>query len=352
MISTSIILNEMKNDYLENLQLKLQRRVETLSGVDPAYFYVPLRHFWRFLNSVDIFKYLLKELKVNYPQWEAEAARICQGDEPENMPEDETEDAARACFVIEASVENSYTVPRYLISAEVLKAGTVFSPHPGRLVTEKQSAEALDRFRVYFIEPLYLYLREQLEDQRIVLALLMRYKQKCEIFQKETLLSLVGKSGREDEAAMRQKEKKLEIQLYEYLHDQGWSFNLAPKSAGEVDLLTDQLPGPGQLYLEARIYHALTSKQYLAEGINQLYQHLRDNQQPSGYFVIYNLSRKTLSFNLPDSDALTPHLTCGNKTIFLITIDIPETKAATSRSGAAQTIVFSQKDLTSHLEPF
>ena len=46
--------------------------------------------------------------------------------------------------------------------------------------TASKHDDALDFFRAMFLEPAYEYLDEQLDDQRAMLALLRKYKQKCE----------------------------------------------------------------------------------------------------------------------------------------------------------------------------
>ena len=55
---------------------------------------------------------------------------------------------------------------------------------------ESKYNEILEYFKSLFLEPLYEYLDEQLDDQRATLALLRHYKHKCEWFQRGLLFNL------------------------------------------------------------------------------------------------------------------------------------------------------------------
>jgi hypothetical protein len=119
--------------------------------------------------------------------------------------------------------------------------------------------DILNTFRAVFVEPLYEYVDEQLDDQGAVLAFLRRYKQKCEWFRHEELLTRWS-------ANTRSGVRLLARHLYEYLFDQGLDFYIEPSSAsGEVDLIADQ-KGGDRLVADAKVFHNDTPKEYIAKG--------------------------------------------------------------------------------------
>src|SRR5439155_15059754 len=94
--------------------------------------------------------------------------------------------------------------------------------------------EALETIREVFLEPLYEYVDESLDEERAMLALLFRYKHRCEWFHRARLWELTQTESRKTETP-------LALDLYSYLHDQGINFNIEPSSlTGEVDLIAAQ----------------------------------------------------------------------------------------------------------------
>ena len=85
------------------------------------------------------------------------------------------------------------------------------------------------------ISPLCEYLEERLDEQQAILGLLVRYKKRCEWFNKPALLRIA-----EDEEAKKgdtkkraEVEKVLKEDLYRNLYDQGIEFTLNPSPTEE-----------------------------------------------------------------------------------------------------------------------
>jgi len=133
----------------------------------------------------------------------------------------------------------------------------------------RNPSESAEDFHDLLVEPLYEYIDEHLDDQRTLLHLLRRYKNKCEWFKREKLFKLW-------ESDKQKGEQNLAQHLYEYLHDQGVNLSIEPSSAsGEVDLVADQ-HGEDRLVADAKIVHGDTGKHYLAKGMRQIYDYTRD----------------------------------------------------------------------------
>jgi len=115
------------------------------------------------------------------------------------------------------------------------------------------NSEALDYFRTSWLYPLYNYVDEQLSDQNVPLTFLVRYKEKCEWFQKEQLFKRWQENRNTGEALLKR-------HLLEYSHDQEFNVLIKEPSSpsGEVDLIaaySDNQP----IILEAKVFSAGTA---------------------------------------------------------------------------------------------
>jgi hypothetical protein len=198
--------------------------------------------------------------------------------------------------------------------------------------------DALNAFRQTFLEPVYEYLDEQLDDQRALLALLRRYKHKCEWFRRDALFTLW-------QADTSKGERVLADDLYEYLHDQGLDFTIEPSSAsGKPDLISAQV-GKEKLIADAKIFGDGTPKAYLAKGFHQIYQYTLDYNQPFGYLVVFKTCENDLKFPMADQEQSIPFLARNNKTIFFVVIDICPHEKTASKRGVLKTIEITEADL-------
>ncbi|HZZ79739.1 MAG TPA: hypothetical protein VFE62_14565, partial [Gemmataceae bacterium] len=82
------------------------------------------------------------------------------------------------------------------------------------------------------VRPLIIYLEEALDSNKSVLAILQRYKHKCEWFQRQALHDLWSHADSKGEWVLK-------LHLYEYLHDNGVQFIIDPYSPlGQADLVS------------------------------------------------------------------------------------------------------------------
>ena len=196
----------MNGEYIQNLRYKLQKRVRRLNSTGYQVFHFSLKQFWGFLKSYPIFVGILEDLERRCPSAEADAGKIVK--ESQGLVFDnELANAAASYFVVKKCVESD----SQMVEVEV---GQIYGH-------ESKYNDSLEHFKSLFLEVLYEYLDEQIDDQRAVLALLRRYKHKCEWFQQEYLFNL-WKSD------TTRGEKRLALHLYEYLHDQGLDFVIEP----------------------------------------------------------------------------------------------------------------------------
>jgi len=320
----------MNAEYIQNLRYKLQKRVRRLNSTEYGVFHFSLKQFWGFLQNYPIFMGILEDIEQRYRSMEAEAEKIVR-DKQARVFDNELENAAVSYFVIKRCVESD----TQMVEASV---GFIY----GR---DTNFNDQLEHFKSLFLEPLYEYLDEQLDDQRATLALLRRYKHKCEWFQREHLFSLW-------ESDTTRGEKRLALHLYEYLHDQGLDFVIEPSSvSGEVDLVAAQ-KSDEPLIADAKIFNPEKGrgKEYIAKGFNQIYRYTLDYNEPFGYLIIYKTCEEDLRFALSQQAQSTPFVVHNNKTIFMLTIDIFPYPTSASKRGVLKTVEITETDLVRIIE--
>jgi hypothetical protein len=206
----------MDSEYVQHLRYKLQKRVRKLNSTGHEVFHFGLQRFWGYLNSQPVFVGILEDLGKRCTSAKDLAEKIVHGNQTPSF-ETELENAAVACAVLKLCAEGSNERMETSIG---WRYGKRADPN-----------ESIDKFRDQFLETVYEYLDEHLDDQRAMLALLRRYKHKCEWFQRESLYRLW-----EEDTSVG--EKRLALHLYEYLHDQGTDFSIEATSiSGSVDLI-------------------------------------------------------------------------------------------------------------------
>ena len=311
----------MNHDCIQNLRDRLQRRMRLLDSSETFVFHDRLRHFWKFLHQEPILHGIIEDLKRRYETVNPD------DEETDNFNiwgKDETEHVGIALARIRECVHH--------IDANIEANVGLGLNQGGKL------DGGLTVFQQTFLHPLYDYLEEHLDDQRALLALLRRYKHRCEWFRRGALLALWQSDPGKGE-------RKLTYDLYEYLHDQGLDFAIEPSSAsGKPDLISAQV-GNEKLIADAKVYRDDTPKAYLASGFHQIYQYTLDYNQPFGYLVIFKTCENDLKFPMSEQEQSIPFLVHNNKTIFFVVVDICQHEATASKRGILRTVEVTEADL-------
>lgn len=325
----------MHTDIVQQLRYKLQKRFRKLNSAGVYTFYIPFLRFWQFLHANEMFAGVLEQASRLSESSEKDAARIMTFEISQGG--NESEDVCLAYWVLKSFAE--YTTNDDHLMKVIHTAGR----DGGR-------EERFERFKEQFIEPLYEYIDEQLDDQRAVLGLLKRYKHHCEWFRRDELLGIVDqeKSRSREEDKKGRSEKQLALHLYEFLHSQGLSFSIEPASiSGEADLISAQ-DSTDPLIADVKVFDPQSgkNKSYLISGFHQVYQYTLDHNEPFGYLVIFKLCEEGLAYSLSQQEQSTSFATFNGKTIFFVVIDLFAHKKSASKRGKLNSYVITEQELS------
>jgi hypothetical protein len=305
----------MDTNVLQTLRYKLQKRLKRIDTADFQIFHGVVAQTFQFLTEHPVVKGILDDLERRVPSAEVDSEQMFNG--KLLTGENELEHIALAYALLKRTVASGQD--------KEIALGHVFG-HCSK------HAEAAECFAGLFIEPLFDYIDEQIDDRRTVLGLLLKYKHHVEWFRRDDLRARF-------ESDTQKGEKRLALDLYAYLHDQGLHFSIEPSSiSGEADLISAQI-GEDRLVADVKIFDPGKSKgvSYLCAGFAQVYQYSKDYNDPFGYLVVFKTCREDLSVNALRQEAAIPYFTHNNKTIFVLVIDIFDYPEPASKRGHLKT---------------
>ena len=314
----------MDANLLQTLRYKLQKRLKRINAADHQIYQSILAQTLLFFADIPVVKGILDDLQRRVPSAQEDSELLSQGQLVTG--ENELEHIALAYALLQRTVA---TNDRHT----AIRLGCRFS-HSSKF------SEGAQFFTDMFIEPLFDYIDEQIDDRRTVLGLLLKYKRHVEWFRRDDLRAKFR-------ADTRKGEKTLACDLYAYLHDQGLDFSIEPSSiSGEADMVSAQ-EGPGRLVADVKIFDPSRGNgtSYLHSGFNQVYQYTKDYNDSFGYLVIFKTCLEDLSVNARDQDAGIPFFTHNNKTIFLLIIDIVDYPAPASKRGHLKSYELLEQDV-------
>lgn len=319
----------MEAQIIQNLRHKLQKRVQRLNVADVDTFILYLQHFWRFFDRHAIYVGIISLLVSKYPNIESDTVDILNG---EVLSGESEEEAA----VIGYSVLRKISELAY--ASRIYQIAQLYAQNSSK----KQDITEIIRFT--FLEPFSEYVDEQLDNRKIILSLLIRYKHRSEWFYRNHLLHL---SQNDSQRA----EKMLALDFYSYLYDQGLDFTIEPSSlSGEIDIAAAQ-GTDDPLLADAKIFDASDrGKRYIRKAFNQIYTYTQQYNEPFGYLLIFKITDRDLSFSLSNNFLNIPVVIYNHKTIFLITIDIYSHSKPVSQRNPLSSIVITEEELIQPLE--
>ena len=208
-----------------------------------------------------------------------------------------------------------------------------------RHLSNGQVPERVETFNQHFVEPFVRLIDDRLEEGDFLLALLARYRHEVSWFRRAELHAAAGQSG--------QSEKVLDTDLRRSLFEMGvdYPFSQPRSPSGEPDIVVgaeDPKPIEVKLFDPDRDYGVNRVRQ----GVRQAYDYAGDFGHGVGYLVIFNYAEHPLELPSDDANAAwPPRLVVGNRTVYLITVDLNPPQEPSSRRRAVTPIVLMRDEL-------
>ena len=155
---------DMDSDYIQHVRYKLQKRLKRLNAADFNGFHWVLLHTWGFLQENEITKGILDDLERRFPNLEQAAETTLAGQC--QVGESESENYAICYWVVKKCVESQKNDIEITVG-HTLGQGSNFDDYIGS-------------FRQTYVETLFDYIDEQIDDKRMTLVLLKKFKHRCE----------------------------------------------------------------------------------------------------------------------------------------------------------------------------
>ena len=309
---------------LTDLRVKLRTRRSRIVSCGFEDFLPLTKQFYTFLDSNPILRAVIAELLARNPQSAAEV---------QNAPRDVRVYGTTA----QEAGAIAYIKWKEFANQNVLHG---FYSH----ALHGDFNEASWTYKDWYVEPLFDYLDETLDDANVVLAMLIRYKQKVEWYRRTEVLKLY-----EDDTSRG--EKNVKQHMFEYLFDQGLPFHVEPVAAsGEPDVVS--LHDSQHHFIgEVKIFDAEgRGKSYVRKAFYQTYRYCLDYNEPLAYLIVFNVSKKQLRVELPSAPDGVPRFEYNHKTIFFIVVDVHEHKGTASTLGIAETVTILADELVHEVE--
>lgn len=312
---------------LRDLRVKVRNRHSRVSSCGWQEFLGLSKQFFAFLDNNSVLKAVISELLARNPDSVNEARTA---DPNAQLYGETAEGAATLAYVKWRAYASQHDQHEF---------------YSGAILGSRDIQDGLDKFRDWYVEPLFDFLDEVLDDANIVLAMLSRYKQKVEWYRRAEVATLY-------ETDTAHGEKRLAKHMYEFLFDQGLPFHVEPSSASGrpdvVSLENSEHPFIG----DVKIFDPDGGRgaSYIKRGLYQVYRYCWDYNQPVGHLVAFNVSGKQLRLDVPSQPDNAPRFEYNHKTIFITVVDVHEHKGTASTEGIAETVTISAADLVRKVE--
>ncbi len=300
---------------VRELRYKLQKRANNLRKADYQTMQNELVLFMKFCERQGAVKAILERLREQ-PIYGSDWRIGGRGFDTE-WPEKEEEKAAVCLSILDEGVgpEATWEFP--------FRTGWPLAGSSSRL---QDHAHA---FVDHILEPVYQFIDERLDDYDFAAHMLVRFKARCEWFERARLFTQYQEDTAHGEA-------NLDKELRRFLFDQGIDYPLSqPESpSGRTDVLLTELGSDKPLALEVKLFDADNyGRPYITQGFRQVCEYMDDYQATVGYLVIFNLSEKDLKFEGAEDSSIPVKVQAGNRTVLVLVLDIFPHPEPASRRG-------------------
>lgn len=299
-----------------DLRARLQRRKNRIATADYQLFPNELKLFLQFIKENPFLNNLLKEIPSYLDSAEELAEEITNG--KRRVFQSELETVSMCKSILEWCSEGINFNDRCAIFVKLLD----------------HSNDDKSKFVEVYLDPFYYYLDEHIDDCDSVLYLLWKFKQRCEWFDRERLYQIYINNTEKGENLLKR-------ELQKFLFDQGidYPFSEPLSPSGRPDLVAE-LQSKNPLVLELKLFdpERRKDKGWIGQGFRQCFEYAKDYNKSTGYLTIFNLTDAELIFKLKKVTDWPPRIEVGDKTLFLITVDLKPKEIPASRQPAIETV--------------
>jgi hypothetical protein len=332
----------MKINDSETIRAKLETWLARFKEAGYPEFHSMLRQFWCFLHKHPVLNTLCETVEatqppLQHPTWEHALIPLFTPHEKGEMLFFDNEDHHIAyCYqILRASVmEKNANHPQAKIQME-MELARQYHPNP-----PLAPPDWLYNFYVKnILRPFVQHLQESLDSNKTILAILQRYKHKCEWFQRATLHELWNK------ADPSKGEWVLKLHLYEYLYDNGVHFMIDPYSPlGKADLVSTQ-EGSERLIADGKLMKEGTGRKAIIDGFHQVYKYTLDFNDPFGYLIAFNATDKDIGVVSDGMHQGAMYIEHNGRTVYIIIIDINPDPVSASKRGRLRAVAITKEEL-------
>jgi hypothetical protein len=301
----------------QDLRVRLQTRRNNVANADHLVFSNELTFFLQFIKTNPFLNNLLKEIPLYPDSVDKLAKEIEKG--TIRFPRSELEKVSKCKSILEWGSEEIFS-----------RRCAIFARYFARSSNYNDCKNA---FVEVYLNPFYDYLDEHIVDCDSVLYLLWKFKHRCEWFDRSRLHQLYINNTSDGENLLKQ-------DLQKFLFDQGidYPFSEPLSPSGRTDIVAD-LQSKNPLVLELKLFDSERSKDknWVRKGFRQILQYAKDYNKSTGYLVVLNLVDTELFFKPKKETDWPPRINVGDKTLFLITINLKPIEISASKQTSIET---------------
>lgn len=330
----------MDSQYIENTRRQLETRIQYVMRWSPYHFWIACEHLLSWLDQHPLLSTFVAELGpktqefiVALRPWIERARRSGPGDAAAHAPlrtKNMAEQTALALAVLQSIRELQMNHTGIMQMLCLMLTGE--HPEGGPRLVERLIQQGILLLRDY--------LWEQIDRRNITLYLIHKYRRRCEWFHADTLRRN-AEQGIEEEKG----ELALQIDLFDYLHEQGMDFQLDPRSpVGFIDLLSEELALDVK-YLPKRD----SAKEKLKKGFRQVHRYCQKHNKPVGYLVAFKTCYVDIDVELESADGFWCFQHTGH-TVYYVEIDLHHYSKSASALPKADMLTLKKTDIVQALE--
>jgi hypothetical protein len=320
----------------------LRRLVDRLRSAPSNLVETEFMVFWSALRSQETNRLLLDSLlqreSNNLQGWSGLFINGFQFEHKADLDfiKDANQRVAFAYQVLQGLAQKQRGVADVIINVGLYYAAYQYGPK------QLRASDGINSWANIFIDPVIDYLYEAHGIGDIILAIMMKYRQRAEWFDRDRLLCVAkGDTGESGEAFKGQVESRLKQDFYRYLFDKGIEFVIEPKSpkgGGEPDVMTARFSDGRLLIVEAKVYDGATrDKAWLRKGIAQASSYAEDWGEPCAYLLAYNVvENSTLDFSNATNKDYFWSMSSYSREVRILVVNLNNTKPSGQASQLLQ----------------